>query len=134
MSEIPAVYRGKQNAFLLRASEKYFPPLSMLSIFSNMILLLSSFLTSNADPTWAGKWPFYAAALFANLATTFYALKIMAPHNSKIKACAKSMECNGEDDKSVAQFRQLQDWWIKNNYGKGSELRVRTLETCIIDL
>ncbi|ORY63312.1 uncharacterized protein BCR38DRAFT_486059 [Pseudomassariella vexata] len=128
---IPILHTSRQNAYLLHSSEKFFPPLSFLSEFCNLALLLSSFLVRDADPQWADKSKLYAIALFFNLSTTFYALYIMVPHNRKIKALAKELELRestksaddekmGEDEQVVQMYRELQGFWIRNNYGRAS--------------
>jgi hypothetical protein len=125
-TDIPAQHRARQNAYLLDASEAYFPRLSIVSTLSNATLLVSSLVVaSNATaasliPRWAAKWPIYGAALACNLATTFYALRIMVPHNELIKNLSKKMDKEGEAEaeKNVTKLREMQDWWIRGNYGE----------------
>jgi hypothetical protein len=114
---VPAVHAGKQTAYLLHNSEKFFPPLNGLCTISNLALTVSAYLYRNSSKAAAEKLPYVATCFGLSAATTAYALLIMVPMNKRMAVLAKNLEANESDDKSEKELRQLQQRWTKLNYG-----------------
>ncbi|KAK3063826.1 hypothetical protein LTR53_018748, partial [Teratosphaeriaceae sp. CCFEE 6253] len=94
---VPAVHAGKQTAYLLHNSEKFFPPLNGACTLSNLALTLTAFLHRDSSRVAAEKLPYLATAFGMSIATTAYALLIMVPMNKRMAVLAKNLEQNEGD-------------------------------------
>ncbi|KAK4544563.1 hypothetical protein LTR36_004135 [Oleoguttula mirabilis] len=120
LPDVPSVYAGKQTAYLLHNSEKFFPPLNMLCTLSNLALTVTSFMYRDSSRACAEKLPYVGAAFGLSAATTAYALLIMVPMNRRMAVLAGNLEANHSDDKSEKELRHLQQRWTKLNLGRAS--------------
>ena len=118
LPEVPSVHAGRQTAYLLHNSEKFFPPLNMLCTLSNLALTVTSYLYKDSSRACAAKLPYVGTAFGMSAATTLYALFIMVPMNRRMAVLAKNLEANESDDKSEKELRHLQQKWMKLNLGK----------------
>lgn len=120
LPDVPTVYAGKQTAYLLHNSEKFFPPLNMLCTLSNLALTVTSYMYKDSSRACAEKLPYVGAAFGLSAATTAYALLIMVPMNKRMTVLSKNLEANQSDDKSEKELRYLQQRWQTLNLGKMS--------------
>lgn len=122
LSETPVEHAGKQTAYLLHNSEKFFPPLNGACTVANLVMTITAYLNRNESPAAAAKLPWVGASLALNLATTAWAIGIMVPMNKAMARLSGVLSANSADEKSEKEFRRLQSRWRKLNYGESFEL------------
>nr|POE85434.1 hypothetical protein CFP56_43750 [Quercus suber] len=115
---VPTQYAAKQTAYLLHASEMFFPPANAACTLANLVLTITAFLNRDTNRTAAAKLPFLATATGLSLATTAYALGIMVPINQQLVAYGKKLDVDANDKSAESGFREIQAKWKKLNLGR----------------
>lgn len=111
LADIPAVYLGRQARFLLATSEAVYPKVNAVGEIPNLILTIVAFRSRGVSKAAAAKWPFLAAALACNLATTFWALFVMSPINNEVRKQTKKLEEDKTDKEAEMKYRDAVTKW-----------------------
>ncbi|EMC92612.1 hypothetical protein BAUCODRAFT_37506 [Baudoinia panamericana UAMH 10762] len=118
MEEVPSGLQGKQLRWLLHASEIFFPRLNATYTLANLVLTVTCYLNRKTSREAAMKLPYVGAATAFGVATTAYALGIMAPINTVMKKMSMNLERDQDDEKSHKELRAQQKTWKAFNIGR----------------
>lgn len=128
---VPAHHASTLVTHLLHVSEIVFPPLNAIGTVGNLAILGGVFANkSELTPELSAKLPYIATSFIASIAVTVYALTVMVPINTTMKAMAARLRKDESDKEAARIFREHQQKWQGYNMGKlVSNLQP---QTCII--
>lgn len=118
---VPAHHASTLVTHLLHVSEIVFPPLNAIGTVGNLAILAGVFAQkSQITPEISAKLPYIATSFVASIFVTVYALTVMVPINTTMKAMAQRLRKDESDKEAAATFRACQKKWQAFNMGRGS--------------
>lgn len=115
---VPAHHASTLVTHLLHVSEIVFPPLNAIGTVGNLAILAGVFAQkSQITPEISAKLPYIATSFVASIFVTVYALTVMVPINTTMKAMAQRLRKDESDKEAAATFRACQKKWQAFNMG-----------------
>jgi hypothetical protein len=123
---VPAHHASTLVTHLLHVSEIVFPPLNAIGTVGNLAILGGLFANkSEITPELSRKIPYLASSFAFSIFVTVYALTVMVPINSTMKAMAERLRKDESDKEAARVFRQHQQKW--QGYNMGTQYSTRIL-------